>query len=262
MPAPTEQIVHNLNEFIDATRTIGTASATGTLWYRGASSASYGLLPRLYRSDGKAGDLLGNEREMLAQFRSRSQPYLGSSGHTPWGYLFIMQHYGVPTRLLDWSENALIALYFALSAAAAKGFQADAAVWVLDACGWNVATFPGMDKPGMALHADNTSLLNYAPDRELNQMAGGIAAMHALYNNPRIAAQRGVFMVFGREKETMETVFEREGFDGTLLTRLRIPQALLDGMYKELRLLGFRESMIYPDLNGLAIEIRTDQGLL
>jgi hypothetical protein len=261
MPAPTEKLVVNLNAFIDATRSIGSASTTGTLWYRGASNASYGLLPRLYRSNGTAGELVGLEREMLAQFRSRSQPYLDNRSHTPWGYLFIMQHYGVPTRLLDWSENALIALYFALSAAAAKEFPTDAAVWVLDACAWNVATFPGMDTPGMALHAENMSLLNYGPDRELDQMAGGVAAMHALYNNPRIAAQRGVFTVFGREKDTMETLFEHEGFDSALLTRLRIPQAALQLMYTELRLLGFRESMIYPDLTGLAKEIRTDQGL-
>jgi hypothetical protein len=262
VPPPTEQVVDKIDAFIDATRSIGSASSAGKLWFRGVSNAAHGLLPRLYRSSGTAGELVAIEREMLAQFKSRSQPYLDGGDHSPWGYLFIMQHYGVPTRLLDWSENALIGLYFSLSAAAAKGFPTDAAVWVLDAGAWNAATFPNMGSPGIALHADNKSLVNYGPDRDLDQMASGVAAMYALYNNPRVAAQRGVFTVFGREKDPMEAVCEADIFNQPVLTRLRIPQAALEAIYGELRLLGFRESMIYPDLTGLAKEIRTDQGLL
>jgi FRG domain len=261
MPPPTELVVSNLNEFLDATFTIGSASSTGMLWYRGAQDFSHGLVPRLYRSTRDAGELLGVEQEMLAQFRSRSRPFLGSDTNTEWGYLFIMQHYGVPTRLLDWSENAFVALYFALSLAADTGFETDAAVWVLDPCAWNAATLPGMSAPGKALHAESTSLANYAPNRELTNMAAGSVAMYAPYNNPRITAQRGVFTVFGCRKSTMDETFETSNFDENVLTRLRIPKDVLAELYGHLRTLGFRESMIYPDLAGLAIEVRTDQGL-
>jgi hypothetical protein len=262
MPPLKELIVSNLNDFLDATFAIGNSSNTGTLWYRGARNVSHQLLPRLYRSPGDAGDLLGVEQEMLAQFRSRSRPYLENDTNTDWGYLFIMQHYGVPTRLLDWSENAFLALYFALSLAAEKEFETDAAVWVLDPCAWNVETLPGMTAPGKALHADSKSLANYAPDRELTNMAAGSVAMYAPYNNPRITAQRGVFTVFGCEKSSMDETFEQSNFDEKALTRLRIPKDVLADLYGHLRMLGFRESMIYPDLAGLAIEVRTDQGLL
>jgi hypothetical protein len=262
MSAPTEHVVGSLTEFLAVTKTIGSASSTGTLWYRGASDSAHELLPRLYRSTHPAGRLVAVEREMLAQFRARSRPYLDSEIQSPWGYLFLMQHYGVPTRLLDWSENAFVGLYFALSVAESKGFPTDAAVWVLDACSWNAATFPGMPSPGAALHADDSALLNFGPDRDLDQMATGAAAMHAQYNNPRITAQRGVFTVFGRDKQPMEKIFDKDGFDENVLAQLRFPQGSLEKLYAEVRLLGFRESMIYPDLGGLAIEIRTDQGLL
>lgn len=262
MPSPPELIVNDLTEYLDAAKAIGDTSSTRTLWYRGASNAGHALEPRLYRSNGSAAELLLAESEMLAQFRSRSGPLLREEVRTEWGFLFIMQHYGVPTRLLDWSENAFLALYFALSVAAAKEFPTDAAVWVLDPASWNVETFPGMDSPGKALHAEDSSLNNYSPGRELNNMSEGAAAMYALYNNPRITAQRGVFTVFGREKKSMDDLFEQGDFPDGTLTRLRLPQAALSDLNDQVRILGFRESMIYPDLEGLAAEIRTEQGLL
>jgi FRG domain-containing protein len=257
-----ETTVTNLNEYLDAAQTIGMASPTRTLWYRGTHDASYPLVPRLYRSDSTAAELLATEQEMLAQFRSRGRPLLADEVRTEWEFLFVMQHYGVPTRLLDWSENAFLALYFALSAASARDFGADAAVWVLDPATWNVTTFPAMDSPGKALHADENALNNYEPGRELNNMASEPAAMYALYNNPRITAQRGVFTVFGRDKRSIHDWLESKEFPDKTLTRLTLPRQALADMYEQVRILGFRESMIYPDLGGLAKEIRTEQGLL
>jgi hypothetical protein len=258
----SEIVVESLNAYLDAVADINAASSTQTLWYRGASNAGHALKPRLYRSPGDAADLLAVESEMLAQFRSRSGPLLREEVRTDWGFLFIMQHYGVPTRLLDWSENAFLALYFALSIAASKDYPTDAAVWVLDPASWNLQTFPGMDSPGRALHAEDSSLNNFSPKRELNSMSGGAAAMFALYNNPRITAQRGVFTVFGRENLSMEDMLANGSFADQTLTRLRFPQTALSDLNEQIRVLGFRESMIYPDLEGLASEIRTEKGLL
>src|SRR3990170_3760431 len=85
-------------------------------WFRGEpGNVSEPLLPKLYRprQDGSK----HNENQLVQDFR-RMAPALGY-GSTPdrseidqW--LFLMQHVGVPTRLIDWTEGALIALYFAL----------------------------------------------------------------------------------------------------------------------------------------------------
>lgn len=261
MAAPTQRDADSLEEFLAVARDIGASSATGTLWYRGARDESYELIPRLYRGDADAKKLLVAETDMLDQFRTRSRPLLDGAVGDDWEYLFVMQHYGVPTRLLDWSENALLALYFALSAAAVHQFDCDAAVWILDPAQWNAKVFESMSPPGKALYATDENLNTYEPKRSIDNMGSGIAAMYALYNNPRITAQRGVFTVFGKEKKSMEAYFESKGLPEECLIKVRLPKAALEELNAQVRLLGFRESMIYPDLVGLATEIRIGQGL-
>jgi hypothetical protein len=78
----------------------------------------------------------------LSKFRSLAYPYLdGQLPYFPfsenrssyWGWLFMMQHYGVPTRLLDWSREALVALLFALGEAVNdEERNHDKVVWLLD----------------------------------------------------------------------------------------------------------------------------------
>lgn len=57
------------------------------------------------------------EFDILNRFKHRSIPFQQRPLNTDWEYLFFMQHFGVPTRLLDWSENSHVALYFAIAAA-------------------------------------------------------------------------------------------------------------------------------------------------
>jgi hypothetical protein len=138
VPKILDRRVNSLPEFFDVARDLGATSPTWRLWFRGVHDATYSLVPRLYRGGGDAAELLARERDMLDEFRSRSRPLLEGNVYSDWERLFVMQHYGVPTRLLDWSENAFFALYFAL-AAAERDRAPDAAVWVLDPARWNPA---------------------------------------------------------------------------------------------------------------------------
>src|SRR4051794_34934625 len=74
------------------------------LWFRGCSRADYRLLPSLYRHKKKTtiGELALLEKALMTRFRQRSIPFRTSSLSDEWDCLFYMQHYRVPTRLLDW----------------------------------------------------------------------------------------------------------------------------------------------------------------
>jgi FRG domain len=261
MPKLLERRIGTLSEFCEVTCELGVASARRRLWFRGVHDSRHALVPRLYRSGSDVAELLALEQDMLAEFRSRSRSLVTTEAVSDWEHMFVMQHYGVPTRLLDWSENAMFALYFALSVSAERGYPTDAAVWVLDPAAWNSEVVPGMESPGKALCIGDADLGDYGPGLELDRMAERAAAMWGLYNNPRIAAQRGVFTVFGRDKSPLDRVFEAGDFPDATLCRLLLPQEALDRINDDLRLLGFRESMIYPDLGGLATEIRVEHGL-
>lgn len=105
-------------------------SSANMLWFRGHSDFQYMLRPALFRQ-GKSLGIHFNEKQMLEEFRRR---YPEQSHHhkTTYEWLTLMQHYGLPTRLLDWSSNLLVALYFCCQEQPDK----DGAVYALNPTYW------------------------------------------------------------------------------------------------------------------------------
>lgn len=99
-------------------------------YFRGHGTATWPLLPGLARVP-RTEEL---ENRFYGRFWSQGG-HLLPSGTSSWDALFLMQHHGLPTRLLDWSESFAIALYFAVANA-----NSDVAVWVLDPYSLNQKT--------------------------------------------------------------------------------------------------------------------------
>lgn len=92
----------------------------GRMIYRGQSSADWRLEPSVFRPDvitaTDSADRVLKERNMLRGFKKRSRLFIHDRPryHDEWQWLALARHHGLPTRLLDWSESAGVALYFAV----------------------------------------------------------------------------------------------------------------------------------------------------
>lgn len=102
------------------------ASNFTSVWFRGQPDYEHKLLPSIFRQ-GAAFGVKFNEQRMFDEFKRR-YPDQSSSHTTTYEWLTLMQHYGLPTRLLDWSSNLLVGLYFCC----VNDVDKDGALYVLD----------------------------------------------------------------------------------------------------------------------------------
>jgi hypothetical protein len=211
------------------------------------------------------------ELDLNETFEMRSLPYAESRdwAKDEWERLFFMQHYRVPTRLLDWSGSPLVSMHFAVTSVEldkSGNALTDAAVWILDPARWNDAAYADTGFTGGVLSAKDSWLKRYSPS-EVYTSSGALppVAMRGVHNSARIVAQQGFFTVFGPQAESMEKIFgwEKDGkfvFPSDCLRKFVIPKANVTQVREEIFSLGVSESTIYPDLEGLAVELKRTFG--
>lgn len=232
------------------------AASPGPKWFRGSGNhPDYKLLPTLFRHSGVVGDpsqILPLEARLKSRFLQTSAPFLRNEPSTDFDWLFLQQHYGVPTRLLDWSENPYIALYFAISSSPPG---ADACVWMLDPILWNKSA---LNNPHLDRVPDPTmpTALQFLRDPGDDFAPSDPIAILGNHTNNRITAQRGTFVMFCRSPESMES----KVYAPNALVSLRVPEAKKAGLHSKLLSIGYTHSVIYPDLSGLGMEIKTTFG--
>lgn len=240
------------------------ASTEDRVWFRGTSTAdAYPLTPSLYRrpSDGTADFYSDLEGSLVDTFRHRSPPFMPGPlpAATPDGdleTLFIMQHYGLPTRLLDWTENPFVALYFALVKWRRTLPSADAGVWTLNPKRLNQISLMGMSKDSdIILSPNHSNLRAYRPGHIEREKP---VAMYGVHNSKRIVAQRGVFVLFGSAPDPMDAQ-EPVGPEA-VLDKIIIDKDSAAAIFAALFRMGFTDSVVFPDLDGLAKEVSYQHG--
>jgi hypothetical protein len=263
----TESItVENVKDFIDA---VGDTAAASTqrkkdrsLWFRGQNNAYWDVQAALWRRDCSVAYTTGDERNLTHRFRtraaSRRTPTHTYGDHAAW--LSLMQHYGLPTRLLDWSRSPLIAAFFAvhkyLDPSTVK--SSDAAIWVLSPTGLNERTINHSVTPAleskMCRHLVIPAFRDLDSPRERDRALnkGPILAAMATETDMRMFVQQGCFTVHSPHMKPMQ---DSEILQG-ILWKYVIPEARVRAFAQDLDMLGFRQGDLFPDLQNLAGDLK------
>lgn len=230
----------------------GLSSATSQLWFRGQGDKTWDLNPNSYRSK----NLNFFEREMLRDFKLLSNKLIEKKPENELEWLFLMQHYGLGTRLLDWSESHLVALYFAV---VDYQLETDATVWILHPWSLNNVsigqrTIPTSSHPDLV---DYTLPPPHLVDRKIK--AHFPVAVRPLRNSPRIVAQKGTFTIHGYNEKPLNQLIEECNSKGG--KQIQLYSLTIDGksklkILKELYLAGISYSVIFPEMQGICNDIK------
>ncbi len=162
------------------------------------------------------------------------------------GWLFLMQHYRLPTRLLDWSQSPLVALYFAIE----RPDDGDAALWALSPTRLNLneAKNASICMPD----SRTVGLLGaQAFSRDSERADTRILAVLTEEADLRHLVQQSSFTLHGRGDP-----LDKGEASPSFLVKVRIPSAAKKGLRQALALLGINRASLFPDLENLALELQ------
>lgn len=206
-------------------------------FFRGEGRDYYSLIPKIGRII-KSNFSLGyfDEETILERFKNNAIGLVSAIPQNEWEWLALAQHHGLPTRLLDWTTNPLVALYFAVSESMTDAdllreqvdeptYQGDAAFYFLTIKSAFINTRT-VTKP---LKHDYVGI--YKPP----------------HVSRRIRAQSGVFTIQPDPREPLNQRLKKSA-----IRKYRIPHAAREEIRRELRLFGIHQAFIFPDLDGLS----------
>ncbi|MRS03750.1 FRG domain-containing protein [bacterium] len=195
--------------------------------YRGVRSVEYELNPKIGRYKLlHTDDRRSEELRILRLFKEQSIPYLDVVPTSDWDWLAIGQHHGLPTRLLDWTRNPLVAAYFAVE----NAHDEDSVIY--------------------AFHSNKYINTEKHKDPYDVSKVGRFIPRHV---TQRITAQTGLFTIHPEP----EADFRKDKRIQRLIIRQKIRKNLKDTLYKY----GVHRASLFPSLDGLSRHIewlRTD----
>ena len=239
-----EYSIKTLEEFIATVRLLISDFSYPNLWWRGQADSTWTLSPGVFRPGYKT-----DEQSLGFYFRMKAKP---RSNNCPTNYeappwLLLMQHYGMPTRLLDWTESPLIALYFAVENE--KENEKDAVIYALQPFNLNSkqCNIIGIPSP---VYPELGAIFNEAFIKNDTNPDERTAAFQTEQFDVRHLVQQSVFTVHGCAK-SMEELDDCDEFLGKIV----IPYYAKVHLRAMINVLGITRAYLFPDLDNLSAEL-------
>lgn len=201
-------------------------SARGQWVFRGHSDAKYVLKPSVGRGGHTSSTDAKYETSLFAIFKREAGTYLDPLPTSDWEWLAVAQHHGLPTRLLDWSHNPLVGLYFAV-----ESNPDDAG---------EVVALSAPTKAAQSVLAGSPFTIRRA------------AKYYPNIVSPRIRAQEGLFVACASPTLPLDANLRSDWS----LRRFAVPADNKQRLRYELYRLGVHRASLFPDIDGLAARIR------
>jgi hypothetical protein len=207
-------------------------------WFRGVTKSKYRLYPSLLRPRQKI--TVTRERDIFEDSEDL-EPTMNS-----WEQLVAMQHNGVPTRLLDWTEVFGFALYFALGGVRSET-PPSPAIWLINPFRLAQRARKSNDKRIGVFHRDNATdyFQHFIAGAQLTWPFEAPMPYRPPKLDPRVRAQRGFFTVHGTDVRPLDAIFP------DCVRQVRLPQKAIPFAREFLELAGIDGLSLFPDYAGL-----------
>ncbi len=265
-------MIQSVSDFLNAIKKIKNEKIPDlkTIWFRGQSNARFDPIPSVFRDENWKDDLIISVR--LSEYESKvknkfEEGFIARSSlsceilNNPWFSYYVRQHYGIKTRLLDWTENPLVALYFAINEIKK---DENGKVFILNSSALNSRTTSlwknnghsttGIFKPHLTqkdifaidFHKYLTADFEYEEDKPYFPLA-----IYPIRFDKRMDIQASCFTIFGNRRNGLKTIPN----SNEILFEFEVDNQAKMEILSELELLGISKTRLFPDLQNFCEDI-------
>lgn len=243
-PVYLETEIANLSDFFAVFHVL--LEPRTIFWFRGHSSLEYELAPSAlrYRSQDERERALGlvDEMKRFLGMKLSRPPEAGDQ----LGWMQVAQHYGLPTRLLDWTQNAAVALFFAC----ASNVEKDGVVVVLNPIELNQMVDPRLARILNPQRDADLIRPYFNLDGKKSTRGKRTIAINPTWNSERIALQQGCFTFHGSRE------FSLSRSQASSLLCVPILAEHKKSLLNELERVGIGEMFIFPEPEHVCSHLR------